>query len=68
MNETVIYANEKSVLRAMEEAGIKEQVMFITAYVDHSNYHQWGFSVVNVNSDYYFAQDAITSRTKVFTL
>ena len=66
--ERLIYPTEKSVLRYMREQGIKKLEMFITAYVDHSNYQQWGWSLENINSDYYFNQKCISSKTQIFTI
>ena len=52
----------------MKEEGIKKLKMFITAYVDHSNYQQWGWSLQNINSDYYFNQKSISNKIQVFTI
>jgi hypothetical protein len=68
MENNLIYPTEKSVLNHMKEQGIKKLKMFITAYVDHSNYQQWGWSLQNVNSDYYFNQKCISNKTEVFAI
>jgi hypothetical protein len=64
----VIYPTEKGVLDAMKKNNIKTATMYITAYVDHSGYQTYGYSAKNVNSDYYFKQKSINSKTKTFTL
>ena len=68
MENNLIYPTEKSVLKYMREQSIKKLEMFITAYVDHSNYQQWGWSLQNVNSDYYFNQKSISNKTQTFTI
>lgn len=69
MKTGVIYPNEKSVLKAMAENGTLKVELFNTAYVDpNDNYQKWGFSVNNVNSDYYLKQKSISSKTTKFEL
>ncbi len=68
MKNYLIYPTEKSVLKYMREQGVKKLEMFITAYVDPSNYQQWGWSLQNVNSDYYFNRKSISNKTQVFTI
>jgi len=68
MKRDIIYSTEKSVLKDMKENNIEEIDMFITAYVDHSNYQQYGYSINNINSDYYYNQKCIASKTEKFTI
>jgi len=64
--DNLIFPTEKSVLDYMAKNKIKKMKMYITAYVNHSNYQDYGFSIKNINSDYYFNQKVISSKTKLF--
>ena len=68
MKTDIIYPSEKSVLKDMQDNNIKSIVMYITAYVDHSNYQQYGYTINNINSDYYFNQKCIGNKTKEFSI
>ena len=52
----------------MQNNNIKSIVLYVTAYVDHSNYQQYGYTVNNINSDYYFNQKCIENKTKEFSI
>tara|TARA_R110000868_G_scaffold273393_1_gene532611 strand:- start:96 stop:308 length:213 start_codon:yes stop_codon:yes gene_type:complete len=67
MKKDMIYPTEKSVLKDMKENNIEEMDMFITTYVDHSNYQQYGYTINNINSDYYFNQKCIENKTQRFS-
>ena len=68
MNNTVIYTSEQSVLDAMRANGITKVTMFLTMFVNDSNQQQCGYSIINVNSDYYYKQKVISKKTKDFSL
>jgi hypothetical protein len=68
MKTDIIYPSEKSVLKDMQNNNIKSIVLYVTAYVDHSNYQQYGYTVNNINSDYYFNQKCIENKTKEFSI
>ena len=68
MENILIYTTEKSVFKYMREQGIEKLNMFITAYLDHSNCQKWGWSLQNVNSDYYFNQKSISNKTQTFII
>ena len=68
MKTKIIYPSEKSVLKDMQHNNIKSIIMYITAYVDHSNYQQYGYTINNINSDYYFNQKCIGNKTKEFSI
>jgi hypothetical protein len=68
MNKDLIYPTEKSVYKAMKENNIAEVTMYHTAYVDDSNYQTWGYTLENVNSDYYLNQKCIRKKTQKFVL
>ena len=64
----IIFPSEKSVFDFMREKEITKLRLYITNYVDHSNYSTFGYSVKNVNSDYYKKQGTISRKTKDFVL
>lgn len=68
MEKGMIYPTEESVLKAMKEEGLKTITMFHTTYVDHSNYQNYGYSVNNINSDYYYNQKIIEAKTQEFSV
>ena len=66
MNDAIIYPTETSVINAMKLNNLKKVVLYLTAYVNHSNQQTFGYSVLNINSDYYLKQKCISSKTKTF--
>ena len=66
MNYLIIYTTEKSVLQDMEKYNIKKVTLFITAYVDHSNYVNYGYSVENINTNSHYDGKTLASKTKTF--
>lgn len=68
MKMNVIFPTEQSVLEYMKNRGLKRLRMYITAYVNHMNYQDYGYTLNNVNSNYYHSQQCIKSKTKQFVL
>jgi len=66
--DNLIFPTEKSVLDFMVKNKINKLRMYITAYVNESNYQDYGFSYNNINSDYYFRQKVISTKTRLFTI
>ena len=62
----MIFITDNSVKEFMTQNRLKKIRLYITAYLDSSNYQTWGYSKVNVNSDYYFSQKVISRKTKTF--
>jgi len=68
MEANKIFISEKSVIKFMTENGIPKIRMYITAYVNQLNCQDFGFSVKNINSDYYLRQKSISRKTQTFNL
>jgi hypothetical protein len=64
----IIFIDEKQVINFMTENRIAKIRMYVTAYVNNMNYQDWGFTIKNVNSDYYLRQKAIHKKTQTFNL
>jgi hypothetical protein len=63
----MIYPTESSVKKYMKLAQINFIVMYVTAYVNEQNQQEFGYSIQNINSDYYFNQKIISSKTVTFS-
>lgn len=68
MENNIIFRSEQAVKKFMLENGAIKIRMYITAFVNSANQQDWGFSVKNVNSDYYLKQKSIRRKTKTFTV
>lgn len=68
MESNSIFVSETSIYKHMQENGIRKIRMYITAYVSQSGQQNWGFSISNINSNYYLKQKSISRKTKTFNL
>ena len=64
--EEIIFRTESAVLEYMKEFNIKKLRLYITNYVNDSGYSDWGYTIKNINSDYFFNQKCIKTKTKLF--
>jgi hypothetical protein len=64
----IVIVNDFEVKKFMLEHGLKTLRMYRTCYVNERNYCDWGFTVNNFNSDYYYQQKAISTKTITFRL
>jgi hypothetical protein len=68
MNEQIVYTSEIQVIKDMSLNNINKCKMYITAYVNSNGYQEFGFTVGNINSDYYLSQKTISKKTKTFAI